>query len=175
MSTDRSAAATPRISTELRPHHRDALAEMLRSTPAFNRQDVALALDLADQALDDPKLDDYHFVLAEEGRRILGYVCYGPTPLAPGAYDIYWLATHPAARRRGIARLLFTTMEARLRQAGGRVLRIETSSLAAYEAARQFYLANGFEQVSQLRDFWKPGEDLVTYAKHLDARATASD
>jgi ribosomal protein S18 acetylase RimI-like enzyme len=167
VSDKQQASDGVRIVTELRRQHRDALAEMLRSTPAFNRQDVALALDLADQALDDAKLDDYHFVLAEQDRRILGYVCYGPTPLARGTYDVYWLATHPAARRRGIARALMTTMEALLRRAGGRVLRIETSSLADYEAARRFYLANGYQLISQLRDFWKPGEDLVTYAKHL--------
>lgn len=169
MSEHQRAPSKLRFVTELRRRHRDALAEMLRSTPAFNRDDVAVALDLADQALDDPRLDDYHFVLAEEQRRILGYVCYGPTPLAPGTYDVYWLATHPAARRRGIARALIATMEDRLRQGGGRVLRVETSSLAAYEGARQFYLAAGYQKVSQLRDFWKPGEDLVTYAKHLDA------
>lgn len=171
MNTPTAALEGVQLLTELRPPHRAALREMLEATPAFSPEEIARALELVDRKLEDDDPGDDHFVLAAQGSRILGYVCYGPTPLAPGVYDVHGLATHPAARRRGIAQLLIATMEEHVRVSGGRLLRVETSSQAAYGGARQFYLAASYEEVAQLTDFYGPGNDLVTYCKHLGHRA----
>lgn len=50
---------------------------------------------------------------------------------------------------------------------GARVLVAETSGLKTYEAARGFYLRNGFIEEARIREFYKPGDDLVVYVKRI--------
>jgi len=32
-----------------------------------------------------------------------GYICYGPTPMTDGTYDLYWIASDPRVRGQGSA------------------------------------------------------------------------
>jgi ribosomal protein S18 acetylase RimI-like enzyme len=92
-----------------------------------------------------------------------------------GTYDLYWIATHRDARGRGVATRLVAAMEEELRRQGARIVRIETSQMEAYGAARAFYARIGYDEVGRIRDFYRPGDDLVTLAKKLTAEKRASD
>ena len=157
--------------TEMRFHsdvstaQRAAVEKMLEGTPAFNASEVAVALELFDAALSGS--DDYRFVLAEDAQGLAGYVCFGPTPMTVGTFDLYWLVTHPARQRQGIARGLVAAMERSLTFAGARLIRVETSSQEGYGAARDFYLAAAYDETAVFDDFYRPGDDLVVFTKRL--------
>jgi ribosomal protein S18 acetylase RimI-like enzyme len=155
------------LESKLGPQHRDSLEQLLRATESLNAEEVAVALELADLALADPSASDYRFVLACDGAGVAGYLCYGPTPMTEGTFDLYWLVTHPAQRRRGIARSLVAAMEERLRSEGARLIRVETSSQEGYGAARGFYRACGYDESAVLREFYRPGDDLIIFTKRL--------
>ncbi len=124
------------------------------------------ALELVDAALANPD-GDYRVRVAEVGGRLAGYVCFGPTPMTRGTFDLYWIATHPDCRGRGVAGALVDAMEAELRRGGARLVRVETSELDGYGAAHRFYLRHGYPVVARLPDFYQPGDHLLVLLKHL--------
>jgi ribosomal protein S18 acetylase RimI-like enzyme len=149
---------------------REPILSVLRSDETFNEDEVAVATEVLDAALAQPGRD-YHILVCEDDT-VVGYVCYGPTPMTLGAYDLYWIATHSVARGRGVARRLVEAMEAELAACGARVVRVETSQLDAYGAARAFYLRLGYLEAGRIRDFYRPGDDLVIFAKGVSLAAT---
>ncbi|HKA90740.1 MAG TPA: GNAT family N-acetyltransferase [Haliangiales bacterium] len=148
---------------------REPILRVLRSDDTFTEEEIAVATEVLDAAVAQPGRD-YHILVCED-ETVVGYVCYGPTPMTLGAYDLYWIATHREARGRGVARRLVEAMEAELGELGARVVRVETSQLDAYGAARAFYLRLGYGEAGRIRDFYRPGDDLVIFAKGLSLAA----
>jgi ribosomal protein S18 acetylase RimI-like enzyme len=156
------------VLAKLAPHHRAKVASLLAQTPEFTRAEVDVALELVDAALADPSADDYRFVVAEDGDKVLGYACFGSTPMTEGCFDLYWLVVGQAARRLGVGRELMSAVETLLRDEGARLVRVETAGLESYAAARAFYERVGYSEVARLRDFYWRGNDLFIYTKYLD-------
>jgi ribosomal protein S18 acetylase RimI-like enzyme len=99
--------------------------------------------------------------------RVLGYACFGKTPMTEATYDLYWLVVAQAARGRGIGGNLMTAVEDELRQRGGGIVRVETSSLEGEGGARRFYEKTGFRLAGAIPDFYRKGDDLLVFAKVL--------
>lgn len=143
-----------------------ALMRILRNTPEFKAFEVAVAEEVIDSYLNDPRAG-YFTLIAEDGGEIAGYVCYGETPCTMGTWDIYWIAVAGEKRGRGIGKLLSGKAEAAIKQAGGRLAIIETSSTPLYENTRNFYLGRGYETVARIPDFYSPGDDKLILVKKL--------
>lgn len=127
---------------------------------------MACALELVGLAL-EPSSPDYQVLVAGEEGKVLGYVCYGPTPMTDGTFDLYWIASHSQARGKGVGRALIEAMERELKRRKARLVRVETSATEAYGPTRGFYRAMRYEEEARLRDFYKVGEDLVILSKRL--------
>src|SRR5579863_3591195 len=152
----------PPRTTEIRPlqlRDRAPLDQLLVKDGLFTREEISVALELVDGALAEPG-GEYRVLIAELDGMLAGYVCYGPTPMTEGTWDLYWIVTHPEARGCGVARSLVTRMEDEVRRVGARLVRVETSRLDGYGAARAFYQRIQYPVVAELRDFYKPGDDL---------------
>jgi ribosomal protein S18 acetylase RimI-like enzyme len=106
-------------------------------------------------------------LIGELDGKLAGYLCYGPTPMTEGTFDLYWIVTHPDARGCGVARRLTARMEDELRALGARLVRVETSRLDGYGAARAFYERLNYPVVAELADFYKPGDALQIMLKRL--------
>jgi ribosomal protein S18 acetylase RimI-like enzyme len=135
----------------------------------FTREEVSVALELVDGALADPG-GEYRVWCADLAHlqgQLAGYICYGPTPMTGGTWDLYWIVTHPDARGLGVATALVRHMEAELRALGARLIRVETSRLDGYGAARGFYERLDYPVVAELPDFYRPGDDLLIMLKRL--------
>ncbi len=128
--------------------------------------EVACALELIDDALDNP-LTDYEARIAEVGGQVAGYICFGPTPMTAGTFDLYWIATHPDFRGQGIGTALVEAMELELRARGVRLIRVETSNTDGYGSAHRFYVRHAYPEIARLPDFYKPGDDLIIMLKRL--------
>ena len=142
------------------------LERMLSGIKEFDQGDQSLALELIDTYLQYPDQKDYFFILAcDEQDKPVGYACYGPTPLTDRTFDLYWIAVTPEYAGHGLGTRILTEVEARIAEANGRMLVIETSSSPIYHLSRQFYIKNGYSLAETLKDFYMDGEDRVTYAK----------
>ena len=124
------------------------------------------ALELIDLAL-KPGNPDYQVLVAARDGRAVGYVCYGPTPMTDGTFDLYWIASSPEVRGQGVGAALVSAMEGELRRRKGRVIRVETSAMEAYGPTRGFYAAMQYREEARFRDFYRTGEDLIILAKRL--------
>jgi ribosomal protein S18 acetylase RimI-like enzyme len=162
----------------LAPPDRDEIADLVRTGGTFNGDEVAVAMELVDLALAQPD-GDYYVIVCDDAATgaLAGYLCFGRTPMTDGTYDLYWIATHARARGQGVGTRLVLAMEAEVRTRGGRLVRVETSLMGEYDAARSFYARLSYHEVGRIRDFYRVGDDLVTLAKRLDlpAQVAASD
>lgn len=111
----------------------------------------------------------YYFIVDKEDDKVLGYACYGPRDyaLAPGVFDLYWIAVDPNARRKGAGRRLLTASEEASRRMGGRMLVVETSGSPHYEPTRKFYYSMGYALEATIKDFYAAGDDLAIFVKRL--------
>jgi ribosomal protein S18 acetylase RimI-like enzyme len=140
---------------------------MLGRIENFTPEEAACALELVDVALEKPDQPDYLFLLAEEDGELLGYICYGPTAMTEGTFDLYWIASDPHARKKGAGTKLLLAMEADLKKRGARLVRVETSSKEDYGGTHAFYEKHKYVEESRLRDFYRPGDDLITLTKRF--------
>lgn len=141
---------------------------LVRATGFFTDAEVAVAEELIDVTLDRPDQKDYNVVVIEDGAKgVVGYMTWGPTPLAEDAYDIYWMAVAPSEQGKGRGRELVAWLEDEVRRRNGRVVIIETSSQPKYQGTRRFYLDLGYKEVARVPDFYRAGDDRVIYAKYF--------
>jgi len=148
----------------MQPADRAALEALLNRIENFTREEVQVALELIDAAIRNPVESGYEVLVAEEPRAggLCGYLCFGPTPLTDGTYDLYWIAVDPDRRGKGIGRHLHEAFVQELGTRGARLVRLETSSQDSYDGTMRFYEALGYRVVSRVPDFYRPGDDLFT-------------
>jgi len=148
---------------------RRTVLDIVQATEMFTPDEIAVAGELIDIYLDQPQQRDYCLVVAEdEDGRVVGYMSYGPTPLTEGTYDLYWMAVASEKQGRGCGRELVSWLEERVRTAGGRMILVETSSQPKYEKTRRFYTGLNYKEVSRIPDFYRRGDDRITYVKYLN-------
>ena len=172
--------------------YREPLRDLLVATSAFSGEEVGVALELFDLTHDGqtgPSLhsgrqirhpersegsastvvaQDYEFAGAfDESNALLGYACFGPTPMTDRAYDLYWLAVHPEAQGAGVGRALVHHVETELAERAARLLVVETSSRPDYAHTRAFYARLGYRQAAVVRDFYAPADDRIIFTTRL--------
>jgi len=152
----------------LEPRDREAVARILENVGNFSAPEQTVALELIDAWLGTGEASDYMCWVLEDAAGVQGYVCIGPTPLTDGTFDLYWIAVDPAAQGRGYGQALTRLAEDEARARGGRLLIIETASQDTYAPTVRFYERAGYELVSTIPDFYKAGDDKLTFAKRLD-------
>jgi ribosomal protein S18 acetylase RimI-like enzyme len=144
-----------------------SIRQILRSTPEFKPSEVAVAEEVIDSYLRDPLGSGYHILVAEADSLVTGYICYGPTPLTEGTWDLYWQAVAQDKRGQGIGSALTKAAEKGIMRAEGWLAIIETSSTPGYEKTRRFHLGHGYEIVARIPDFYAPGDDKFILRKQL--------
>jgi D-alanine-D-alanine ligase len=137
-------------------------------TSVFTPEEVDCVAELWEEYRQQgAQVSGYYFAVEREGGRIRGYTCYGPRSLTEGTYDLYWIAVDPEYRRAGVGRMLLDWVEKDIHRMGGRLIVVETSGLEKYAPTRRFYLATGYLLEATLKDFYKEGDDLVIFTKHM--------
>jgi ribosomal protein S18 acetylase RimI-like enzyme len=153
---------------------RPAIERILRDGETFNEAETAVALELVDEVLAGGS-PDYQILVAElESGMVGSYICFGKTPMTDVTWDLYWIASHPTARGQGLASRLVRAMEQQISENGHAIVRIETSQLESYGAARSFYERAGYAEVGRIPDFYRPADDLVIFARRVEASSLRS-
>jgi len=144
-----------------------AVTAILRALPEFTSEEVVVAEEVIDSYLEKSLSSGYHILVVEEGSAVAGYVCYGPTPLTSGTWDMYWLAVDAGRQGQGIGRALMAFAEERIRESDGRLIIIETSGRPQYEKTRRFHMSQGYAEIGRMADFYAPGDDKLFFEKRL--------
>ncbi len=152
---------------ELRADDLLELQRILNATEAFTAAEVEVAMELLEIVIKEPGQRDYEVAVAETSGKVAGYVLFGPVPATLGNFDLYWIAVDPAAQGTGVGQHLLAYVEEEVRRRGGRMVCLETSSQGGYGRTRSFYGKAGYQLESRIRDFYKPGDDRLTYVKRF--------
>jgi ribosomal protein S18 acetylase RimI-like enzyme len=154
---------------EKKDRHR--ILEILVAVARFTDEEVRCAIDLVDQSLATPEKGEYIVHVVDdpdsESRLVQGYVCFGPTPLTDGVFDLYWIAVDPRQQGQGLGQLLLRFVENEVRKQHGRMLLIETSSKETYGPTLRFYERSGYEEISRIKDFYRVEDDKIVFCKKL--------
>ncbi len=151
------------------PQPEDVLAieRLAAETGAFNPADVAIVREMLDSFLHPEPRDDHTFLIYRDNtlNAVLGFVCFGPTPLTERVWDLYWIAVSRRHQKNGIGRVLLQKAEEEVCARGARAMYLETSDSDAYRPARDFYERNGYTCLAHIDEFYAPGEGKVIYRK----------
>jgi D-alanine-D-alanine ligase len=143
---------------------RGRIEEITRAVGLFREDEILVALEVFDEAVREGGSPDYTALGADFDGRLVGWICWGPTPCTLGTYDLYWMAVDPALQGSGIGTALVIEMERRLTGVA-RLVVIETTGRPDYAATRAFYATRGYRAVSTIPDFYAPGDDQVVFVK----------
>jgi ribosomal protein S18 acetylase RimI-like enzyme len=143
---------------------RAQLIDIIKQQVNFLQCEIDIATEVIDATFNPA--DDYQALAAvDKEQHVLGFISFGPIPLTENRFDIYWIAVDPAKGRHGIGTLLLREMEKRLQQAGSGHIYVETSSTKGYTPAQLFYEKNNYQLISQLKDFYRNGDDRMIFRK----------
>jgi ribosomal protein S18 acetylase RimI-like enzyme len=91
---------------------RARLLSMLIKTRAFTSAEIDVAMELIDIVLKDPIQKDYQiYCMVDDQDQVIGYICYGSTPMALGTFDLYWIAVDPDFQEQGVGSKLLSFLE----------------------------------------------------------------
>jgi ribosomal protein S18 acetylase RimI-like enzyme len=137
----------------------------------FTHEEIEAAIEQMDSYLNYKKGSDYTVIVAEnEGYNIVGFMSFGPAPLAKRVYNLYWIAVMPYAQHRGYGREMMEWLIKRCKVKAVRLIIVETSSQPKYKPTRRFYRSLGFRMASRLPDYYAKGDDRIIYTKSLECR-----
>jgi ribosomal protein S18 acetylase RimI-like enzyme len=147
---------------------RTRLISMLRESRAFTLEEIEVASELIDIVLKDQNQKDYTVrCIVDDQDQPVGYICYGPTPMTQGTFDLYWIVVDPDHQGKGIGSKLLGFLENVVIEKGGRMILADTSTIPQYEKTQKFYLQNGFRETARVADYYYPGNDRITFCKRI--------
>jgi ribosomal protein S18 acetylase RimI-like enzyme len=178
---------------ELSAADRPRIAEILRGSRVFTREEIGVALEVFDEGNEErgvrneeidwtrsqssrvphssllaPHSPSYLFLGAFTPEAVLvGYACWGSTPATDRTWDLYWIAVDTSLQGAGIGTILLEEVERRLARQHARMLIAETSSRSDYAATRGFYGRRGYAEAARVRDFYAPGDDRIIFVKRF--------
>ena len=158
------------MKTTIRPMVRkdkSTIMDILRALPEFTSEEVVVAEELIDAYLESSSISEYLVLVAEVDAVVTGYVCYGPTPLTKGTWDVYWIAVDPGGQGQGVGRALMAFTEDRIKESQGRLVLVETSGRPDYAKTRRFYNSLEYTEAARVADFYAPGDDKLILEKRL--------
>lgn len=152
----------------IKPSDVTELEKLLKKIPNFNDEEVKVAMELIDITVNNPSQTDYNIFVYEEDGRILGYHCTGRRPLTDAVYDLYWIVADPEHSGKGIGKNLLEHAENFVKEKKGRWLLAETSSKESYLSTQSFYFRNNFSIISEIKDFYSVGDNLLIFGKYFN-------
>lgn len=149
----------------LQPDDIDPLTALIDATGLFPG---AMLRDMAAPYLaDDPQTQ--HWWVYDVGDGKPGGVAYAvPETMTEGTWNLLLIAVHPDWQGHGLGTALMRHAERQLREAGGRLLLVETSGLADFAQTRRFYVWLGYREEARIADFYQAGEDKVIFTRRLE-------
>lgn len=153
---------------KLKNKDRDKIIKILRETDMFTEEEINVAIELIDEFLAKNEESGYELYAAvNDMDNPIGYICFGKRPLTQGTYDVYWIAVEPSLQGNGIGKGLMKFTEQKIKEKGGNLILVETSSQDKYLKTRSFYKSCGYEEIACIKDFYKSGDNLIIFAKYI--------
>ncbi len=153
---------------------RPRIREILLGSELFKPSDAECVDEMFGLALARPAPDNYRFLSGWVEGQMMGFACYGWEYLTRGTWDLFWVCTLPAIRRRGLGSALLGEAVRVATEEAGRLMVIYTSSTPKYDGARQLYEKHQFMRTAVIPNYYDQADDLYIYTRDL-ARPAAGE
>jgi len=110
-------------------------------------------------------VDDANPTDGHRGLRAVAY--YQPLAATDRAWELLMIGVHRDRHRQGVGARLLGHVEDDLRARGQRLLLVQTSADPAFDRARAFYAALGYDEEARVRDYFGDGDDMVLFRRAL--------
>jgi len=140
---------------------------ILESSRFFYDYEIEVAVGIAEEYLNTPDHNGYHFIGLYEDGILIGFTTYGLIPCTKDSYDLYWIAVHEDFRSKGYGMKLLEATENHILTLDGKRVYIETSSTEKYVPTQVFYLKAGYVLEACLKNYYREGDDKLMYSKEL--------
>lgn len=150
---------------KIKKDDREKIMLILFDVGLFIEEEVEVAISLVDEYFKGDR--DYDFLIATCNEQVIGFACYGPTPLTIGTWDVYWIVILKEFQRKQIGSILLKEVENEIQKRNGRLILIETSSKKSYEPTRRFYEKMNYEIVANIDKYYSEQDDLRIDGKYL--------
>ncbi len=145
----------------------DAILAIAKNIGLFEPEELSSLEEMFSAWVEGNLGEHPKWVVVSEAGSVTGTAYFAPEQFAYGTWNVYFIAVAPDSQRGGIGGTLMRHIEETLTNQGERVLIVETSSLPELEKARNFYLRQGYDQEARIREFYKAGDDKITFRKSL--------
>ncbi len=152
---------------QLAPADVEAIARLVEFSGFFSEEEIEIAIQLAEEKLEQQDASSYRFLFAEMENQVIGYTCYGLVPATVSSYDIYWIVVANDLQGHGLGKRLMAETEKIILQSGGKQVYAETSSREQYEPTHKFYESCGFQKEAFLKNFYADNDGKIIYSKVL--------
>ncbi len=147
---------------------REKIKKILIETEMFTDEEINVAIELIDEFLSKGEESGYEiYSSVDDNDEAVGYICFGKRPLTLATFDIYWIAVEPTLQGNGIGKSLMKFAEQKIKEEGGSLILVETSSQDKYQKTRLFYISCGYQEVARIKNFYKLNDDLIIFAKYI--------
>ncbi|MDJ0703391.1 MAG: GNAT family N-acetyltransferase [Leptolyngbyaceae cyanobacterium MO_188.B28] len=113
--------------------------------------------------------DSDHFWITDDDGGPVGVAYCAPELMSQGIWNLLFIAVRPDRQGQGRGTALIRYVEQTLTSRGARMLLVDTSGLDSFERTRAFYRKCGYDEEARIRDYYKTGDDKVTFRKVLAA------
>ena len=141
----------------------DALKKILDSSGLCPSEYLG---EMISEYLSDPASEEIWFTYVQDSEPV-GFGYCVPEKLTDGTYNLLAIAVDKKSQGFGIGSKLINYLENELKRQQKRILIVDTSSSEDFALTRSFYLKGGYTNAATIKDFWKDGEDKVTFYKRL--------
>jgi ribosomal protein S18 acetylase RimI-like enzyme len=150
------------------PADTDALVALTAGTGFFKPLEVETLREVLDGYHAGTEGPDHVALTWEDPHdQINGFVYYAPTPMTDRAWHLYWIVVRHGCQGLGIGGQMLHVVERDIRDRGGRLLIVETSTTPHYEPTRRFYLKHGYRLAAEVPDFYADGDGMAIFTKRL--------
>lgn len=153
------------------PTDTPALVEVARGTGVFRPTEIVALQEVLDDYHARERINGHLAVTCEHDGRPVGFAYYAPSAMSERGWYLWWIAVERARRGEGLGSELLRHAEDEVRDAGARLMIIETSGQPRYEPTRRFYLAHGYQVAAVIKDFYADGDDQVVFIRRFQPRA----
>ena len=143
------------------------LVQLASGTGVFKPLEIVALQEVLDDYFEGGQELGHRAVTFEQAGAVLGFAYYAPAAMTDRTWYLYWIFVGKQTQARGIGAKLLRYVENDIRQSGGRLFLIETSSLPHYDLTRAFYKKHGYEEHTRICDFYADGDDMVIFRKRL--------
>ena len=147
---------------------KNAIETILRSTDFFYEFEIDIALEMAAATIaNEEAKSDYTLMKIVDNDELVAFAMYGKNDFSLHSWELYWIAVHDNSRNKKFGAKLLKAVEEDVKNAGGKILWIETSGRPLYMPTEEFYKHNGYTLQASLIDFYATGDPKQIYAKAL--------